>query len=218
MKEVTLDDESSFAKHMTAEVMLRNDHDAILLIRHERAATWRLPLTSIRANERPHAAAKRCVRRTLGLEIHIGRLVCVDWMPPRGSHPENLIFLFDGGRLSPRGLHQPLAQQEFVPADDLADYLRPPEWRRARAAIMAKDEGMLVYLEDGRSPDMAVKGLLRWFVLCSRAGRISGFFDDEREAHLALRGAESLHRGEGCTHAVRTAFEDAFFQILADED
>ena len=84
-----------------------------------------------------------------------GRLLVVDWVPPRGDRTEGLMLLFDGGALTP-------AETESIrlPPEELRSWawcdqqqaqqrLSALLARRVAAAVEARDHGSTVYLENG---------------------------------------------------------------------
>jgi 8-oxo-dGTP diphosphatase len=96
----------------------------------------------------------REIREELGLIIEPGRLLAVDWVPPREGRTEVLMLGFDGGQLCAaqvatiqipdacyaggRGAHQTRKTR-----------LSPLLARRASACRQARAGGWTVYLEDG---------------------------------------------------------------------
>src|SRR4029453_9764856 len=79
---------------------VRDASQGILLVDPSYKPDWDLPGGMAEANEPPLEAARREVREELGLELAVGRLLCVDWVPPHGPWDDTLMFLFDGGTLT----------------------------------------------------------------------------------------------------------------------
>jgi 8-oxo-dGTP pyrophosphatase MutT (NUDIX family) len=100
--------------------------------------------------------ARREVREELGLDLAVGRLLCVDWVSPHGPWDDTLMFLFDGGTLtaaesaSVRLLDKELVAFQFCTEDQAARLLRRYVWRRVRAALQALQTGQVRYLQDGQ--------------------------------------------------------------------
>jgi 8-oxo-dGTP diphosphatase len=91
----------------------------------------------------------------LGLVVSPGRLLVVDWVPPREDRTEGLMLLFDGGALTP-------AQAESIrlPPEELRSWawcdqqqtqqrLSALLARRVAAALEAREDGGAAYLENG---------------------------------------------------------------------
>jgi 8-oxo-dGTP diphosphatase len=93
----------------------------------------------------------------LGLPVQPGRLLVVDWVPPRAERTEGLMMVFDGGVLTPSQ-----TEQIRLPAGELRSWAWCTEQqagerlsgllaRRISAAVRARAEGTVVYLENGFS-------------------------------------------------------------------
>jgi 8-oxo-dGTP pyrophosphatase MutT (NUDIX family) len=144
------------AKRMAAAVLFFDVADRVLLVEPAYLKTyWELPGGTVESNESPRAAAVREIREELGLSIEPGRLLAVDWVPPRQGRTEGLTLVFDGGQL-------PVAQVAAIqlPPDELrcwawctpeeeATRLSPLLARRASVSRQARAGGWTAYLEDG---------------------------------------------------------------------
>ena len=143
-------------KRVAADVLVRDASQRILLVDPSYKPDWDLPGGMAEANEPPLEAARREVREELGLELAVGRLLCVDWVSPHGPWDDTLMFLFDGGTLtaaesaSVRLLDKELLAYEFCTEEQAARLLRPYVWRRVRAALQALQTGEFCYLQDGQ--------------------------------------------------------------------
>lgn len=87
-------------KRVAADVVIRDDTGHVLLVNPSYKDCWDIPGGMVEANEAPRAAAERELREELGLSITAGRLLVVDWVPPRGPWDDQLLFVFDGGTLA----------------------------------------------------------------------------------------------------------------------
>jgi hypothetical protein len=97
----------------------------------------------------------RELQEELSLAVTLGRLLVVDWVPPRPDRTEGLMLVFDGGGLTPSQ-----TEQIRLPADELRSWawctgqeagerLSELLARRITAAARARAEGTVVYLENG---------------------------------------------------------------------
>ena len=72
----------------------------ILLVDPTYKPDWDLPGGMSEANEPPAETVRRELNEELDLDLHVGRLLCVDWVSPHGPWDDSLMFVFDGGTLS----------------------------------------------------------------------------------------------------------------------
>jgi len=142
-------------KRMGAGALLTDGQGRVLLVEPTYKPYFEIPGGVVEADESPYAAVVRELEEELGLTTRPGRLLVVDWVPPRPDRTEGLMMVFDGGVLT-------ASQTERIrlPADELrgwawcteqeaGDRLSDPLARRIRAAIKARAEGTVAYLESG---------------------------------------------------------------------
>ncbi len=147
------------AKRTGAGVVLTDTEGRALLVRPTYKEHWEIPGGMVEAGESPHAAAAREIAEELSIERPLGRLLCVDWVPPRDPKTDGLMFLFDGGRLDSDDVaaivlrSEELSEHRFVAADALEDFLPAYMARRVVAALAAHDAGITQYLVDGTADD-----------------------------------------------------------------
>lgn len=145
------------AKRIGAGVLFTDADGHVLLVRPIHKEHWEVPGGMVEAGESPHEAAAREVIEELGIDRPVGRLTCVDWVPPRDPKTDGLMFLFDGGRLEPGDMaaivlrSEELSEHQFVAADALDDYLPAHMARRVVAALAARGAGVTQYLVDGKA-------------------------------------------------------------------
>jgi 8-oxo-dGTP pyrophosphatase MutT (NUDIX family) len=123
----------------------------------------------VEAGETPLGACRREVREELGLDLPIGRLLVVDWVPQQGVWHDALLFVFDGGVLDHgqvAGIRLPpdeLSAARFVTVDEAAAHLRPSSLRRLSAALAAAGRSAgTTYLEFGRDVETAGPAPTSW--------------------------------------------------------
>ena len=80
-------------------VILRDELDRIVIEKPNYRDHWLLPGGGVDAGEDPRQCAQREVLEELGLDLEIGRLLAVDWLPSSAvlSAPMGVHFLFDAG-------------------------------------------------------------------------------------------------------------------------
>jgi 8-oxo-dGTP diphosphatase len=116
---------------------------------------WEIPGSGLDADESPFAAAVRELEEELGMSVVPGRLLVVDWVPPRPGRTDGVMFVSDGGVLDPaRESRIKLPPEELrswawstqTEADSLPSDLLA---RRVRAALRTLSAGVTLYLENG---------------------------------------------------------------------
>lgn len=145
-------------KRIGAGLLCRDADDRVLLVQPTYKPTWEVPGGVVEAGESPAACVAREVREELGLDLPIGRLLVVDWLPVRPPKTEGLMMQFDGGVLEDtdtRRFRLPadeLAAWRWFSGAELDDVLPDYMARRTRVALDAARSGSTVYLEWGRPP------------------------------------------------------------------
>ncbi|MCZ1008667.1 NUDIX domain-containing protein [Streptomyces lydicus] len=113
-----------------------------------------IPGGYVETGESPLQACVREVREELGISPEIGRLLAVDWAPSP-SEGDKVLYLFDGGVLPARLREQiqlqaaEIGSYDFHPLDAVAAITIPRLARRIEAAVMARADGRVAYLEHG---------------------------------------------------------------------
>ena len=139
----------------SAGAMIFDRKGRLLILKPTYKSGWTIPGGVMEADgETPWQACQREVREECGLQVHSGRLACVDFRRPRPGRPGGIRFLFDCGALDGARLGaivlQPeeISQHRIVQVAKALTLLRGPIRRRVGAACNAKTA---VYLEDGRA-------------------------------------------------------------------
>lgn len=133
------------AKRMGAAMLLRDHEGRVLIVEPSYKPYWELPGGAVEADESPRAAARREVIEELGLVREPGRLLAVDWVPPRPGRTEGLMLVFDGGVLSAADVvainvaDDELLGWRFCTVAEAADRLSPLLARRLAEAVAAQE-------------------------------------------------------------------------------
>ena len=125
----------------------------LLILKPTYKSGWTIPGGVMEADgETPWEACQREVREETGIEVHAGRLACMDFRRPRLGNPGGIRFLFDCGALGGQDLAgiviqaEEISEYRFTALPEALTLLRGPIRRRVRAASAGR---RLVYLEDG---------------------------------------------------------------------
>ncbi len=143
-------------KRLIAHVLMRDTRDRILLCETQFKQDWELPGGIVEPLEPPRLGAAREVREELGIDLEIGRLLVVDWMPPYLGWDDAIEMIFDGGMVAESDLDywslQPteIKRVALVDLETAADLVTPLAHRRLVLAASLGTEQM-AYTEDGRT-------------------------------------------------------------------
>lgn len=139
-----------------AGVLFFDADGRVLLVRPAYKPGWDIPGGYLRPGETPTEAAAREVSEELGITPPIGRMLVVDWAP----HPDEgdkILFVFDGGQLTPERIAQiqldpaEIAEYAYHDPELIGHLLIPRLARRLTAAIAMRAARRLGYLEHGVS-------------------------------------------------------------------
>jgi len=142
-------------KRMAAAVLFFDEADRLLLVQPTYKPDWELPGGCVNSDESPRTAAIREIKEELGLTVTPGRLLGVDWVPPRQGRTEGMMTVFDSDALSAEQI-----AEIRVPPDELRGWawctpdeevtrLSPLLARRTKACRQARASGVTAYLENG---------------------------------------------------------------------
>lgn len=143
-------------KRIGAGVLFTDHPGRVLLVHPTYKGSWEIPGGLVEVGESPDAAATREVGEETGLYRPAGRLLCVDWVPPRDPKTDGLMLVFDGGILDAQDAGaivlppEELSEHRFVAPGGLERYLPEHMARRLVTALAARADGIPRYLVDGR--------------------------------------------------------------------
>ncbi len=143
-------------KNVAAGALIRDEEGRVLFLSPTYKPFLEIPGGLTEDDESPLAACRREVREEVGLDLSIGRMLLVDWMPTHGVWRDSIQIIFDGGVLTTEQAKTitPAANEvsrvEFLPVYTAKDRLRPSMARRVELAHRALNEET-IYAEFGRS-------------------------------------------------------------------
>ena len=124
-------------------VILRDEDGRFVVEKPNYRDHWLLPGGGVDPGEDPRRCARREVLEELGLDLEVGRLLAIDWMPSSAarSAPMGVHFVFDAGVI-PRAQLEATVVPQVEELDDWAlideadaEILSPWGGARARRAL-----------------------------------------------------------------------------------
>ena len=144
----------SHSKAMAAAALIRDEAGNLLIVKPTYRDGWLLPGGMVEPNESPKQACRREIKEEVGLELSVGRLLCVDYEGSDHRGAETLKFLFEAEMIT-QALAARIVLQEselsahaFVSSEEALEKLNPFLSRRLRHALIAEKTGETFYLED----------------------------------------------------------------------
>ena len=141
-----------------AAALFRDAEGRVLLVEPNYRDGWALPGGTVESDdgETPRQGARRETLEEIGLDLEIGRLLAVDWVPGT-TRPPIVAYLYDGGVLSEdqfkaiRLQEEELLSWRLVSREDLSEYLPGSLGGRVLASldVLATGAGT-AELENGR--------------------------------------------------------------------
>jgi 8-oxo-dGTP pyrophosphatase MutT (NUDIX family) len=141
---------------MGAGVLFTDAVGRVLLVEPVYKDYWEIVGGCVDQSESPRQAAVREVKEELGKTIAPGRLLVMDWVPPRLGRTDGVMFVFDGGALldeqDTAGIRLPpdeLRSWAWCTEEQIGERMSELLARRVIAALRAKAEGTMFDLENG---------------------------------------------------------------------
>ncbi|WP_328690629.1 NUDIX hydrolase [Streptomyces phaeochromogenes] len=141
-----------------AAALFRDAEGRVLLVEPNYRDGWALPGGTVESDdgETPRQGAHRETLEEIGLDLEIGRLLAVDWVPGT-TRPPIVAYLYDGGVLSEdqfkaiRLQEEELLSWRLVAREEFPEYLPGSLGGRVLASLDALATGAgTVELENGR--------------------------------------------------------------------
>lgn len=145
-------------RRMGSGALLRDASGRVLLVKPSYKEFWEIPGGAIEPGESPRACCEREIFEELGLQMSVGRLLVVDWLPPAPPQPDGWMFVYDGGMLDESAASRivlapdKLVEWRFVEPDRLDEYFPDFMARRIRVAHECALSGTTANLEWGYRP------------------------------------------------------------------
>ncbi|MCX4904185.1 NUDIX hydrolase [Streptomyces sp. NBC_00878] len=140
-----------------AASLIRDTEGRVLLVEPNYREGWALPGGTVESDdgETPRQGARRETLEEIGLDLEVGRLLAVDWVPGT-TRPPIVAYLYDGGVLSEdqfkaiRLQEEELLSWRLVSREELSEYLSGSLGLRVLAGLNVLAEGAgTLELENG---------------------------------------------------------------------
>lgn len=139
--------------------LIRDAAGRILFLEPTYKPTLDIPGGVVEYDESPYEACRREVQEEIGLDLEIGRLLVVDWVPANGPWSDALAFVFDGGVLDGGVLDgtaltldpTEVRAYHYLTLAEAAPQLRPSMARRLALAEQSLVTGIPTYADFGRA-------------------------------------------------------------------
>ncbi|MEU3333754.1 NUDIX hydrolase [Streptomyces sp. NPDC006668] len=148
---------------MAAGALFFDASGRVLMVEPTYKDYWDIPGGYVEVGESPLQAAVREVGEELGITPPLVRLLAVDWAPS-DAEGDKVLYLFDGGQLTPEALAEVSLQPDevksfaFLAPDEITRRTIPRLARRILAAVEARSSGVApIYLEHGQRPSGAAE-------------------------------------------------------------
>jgi ADP-ribose pyrophosphatase YjhB (NUDIX family) len=143
-------------KTVAGGALIRDRAGRILFLEPTYKPTLDIPGGIAEYDESPYEACCREIQEEIGLELPVGELLVVDWVPAHGVWTDSLAFVFDGGVLDPTLIDRlaidPVEARghEFLTVEQAKPRLRPSLARRLALAQQALTTRKPHYTDFGR--------------------------------------------------------------------
>ena len=140
-------------KYMGAGVLITDENQRVLLVEPTYQDEWLLPGGIVEAGESPQVGALREVREELGLTLRRGRLLVVDYRPPRPTGGDSLNWVFSGGPVNEADIvlqEAELRSWAWCTDIEIGKRAAPRVSHQVAAGLLAIEHNTTIYLEDGQ--------------------------------------------------------------------
>lgn len=146
-------------KRVAAGALIRDERGGICIVEPTYKTKWHFPGGTVEADESPAAGCRRELFEELGLDIAVGRLLCVEWVTEDGDPHGALMFVYDGGVLGPAAIESislpadELSAFRFVDPAEVDRWVSPANARRAASALGALTRGTVEEIDRDAARD-----------------------------------------------------------------
>lgn len=138
---------------VAAGVLFFDADDKILFVKPTYKEGWEIPGGITELDESPRDACKREIKEELGLNLEVGRLICVGYGKKRKNKPERVSCIFDGGILTKIKIKKiklqsdELLEYKFLSFREAKPLLVPALKQKVWHALRVRDKKIDPYIE-----------------------------------------------------------------------
>lgn len=139
-------------KRIGAGIVAVDEHMRVLLVEPTYKSNWEVPGGLVELGEPPREAVARECREELGFDVAVGRLLVMDWVPPRRLPDDGVMLLYAAGAIDSTRIVLPpeeLKSWLWCDREMLAERLTDFMFRRLEAALEAIANGTVAELQNG---------------------------------------------------------------------
>lgn len=140
-------------RRLATGALIRDVQGRVCIVEPTYKELWHFPGGTIETDESPAAGYRREVLEELGVDLPIGPLLCLDWVPPDEDDPHGaMILVYDGGIVDDEMITrfrlpaEELSDVRFVAVEDLPQWVSAANQRRVAAALRSVADGAVVEL------------------------------------------------------------------------
>ncbi len=139
---------------MGAGCLFCDDHGRVLLVKPTYKPVWEIPGGVVEQDESPKQCCQREILEEIGLVVPIGAVLVVDYNEAAPPKTESLMFIFDGGTLTPEQIAairlpaSELSEFHFFPPTELPTAMSDSLRKRVLAAWQNRLHPRDAYLEN----------------------------------------------------------------------
>ena len=159
VKSINMTPDTSFylslpTKRMGAGCLFFNAAGQVMLVKPTYKPTWEIPGGVVEKDESPKHCCQREVGEELGLTLEIGHLLVVNYNAKDGERTESLMFIFNGGILTPAQIdsihlgQDELSEFRFFDAQSLPVEMSSKLRNRVKMALNQVEKGHGIYMEN----------------------------------------------------------------------
>ena len=158
-------------KRVAVGALIFNDCNEILIVKPHYKDGWQVVGGMVESSENPSSAMRREIKEEVGLDLEVGRLLCVDYGP---KDSDSIHLTFDCGRVGDSAqISYPdneIVEHRFVSEKETSSLLRPKGAFRMRRVLEAFRTGSVAYIDDDAGSNQGKSSLTKGYPFSLKNG------------------------------------------------